>query len=193
MLGLFLCFAAFVLLIFVTVSAPTWDSVSFLDVPSETGTTHFGVFGFSGSVAHVGFRFLVPINGYDYTAIEAGSVRNLTFTLVLYPIGKPWPRLLRDSLNKCFSATCFSAFVVLLEFCGIRRRKGGKIAMILLAALATLVTVIAWILSMVLFGTVRSRFRDQDIDATWGNANWLGLAALVSLTCGLYAALRENA
>lgn len=176
MLGLFLCFAAFVLLIFVTVSAPTWDSVSFLDVPSETGTTHFGVFGFSGSVAHVGFRFLVPINGYDYTAIEAGSVRNLTFTLVLYPI-----------------ATCFSAFVVLLEFCGIRRRKGGKIAMILLAALATLVTVIAWILSMVLFGTVRSRFRDQDIDATWGNANWLGLAALVSLTCGLYAALRENA
>ena len=78
--GLFFVFAAAVLLVFVrlafpsrslsyvystgqltqaSVSAPTWNSVSFLN----TEGIHFGVFGYTGSDTHVGYRFPNPI-GY---------------------------------------------------------------------------------------------------------------------------------
>ena len=81
MLALFFCFTAFVLLLFVrnlrgavirmtehpqvTISSPTWDSISFLNVSTDYSSTHFGVFGFSGGKVHVGFHFLVPVIGYE--------------------------------------------------------------------------------------------------------------------------------
>ena len=64
--------------------------------------------------------------------------------------------------------------------------------MSLVSALAMLVTLVAWVIEMVLFGIARQRTRDRGIDADWGNANWLVLGALVSLfigwvlaTCGI--------
>ena len=55
--------------------------------------------------------------------------------------------------------------------------------MSLLSALAMLVTLVVWVIEMVLFGIARHRSRDRGVDATWGNANWLVLGALVA-ACG---------
>ncbi|KAI5824212.1 hypothetical protein K523DRAFT_315668 [Schizophyllum commune Tattone D] len=173
MLALFFCFTAFVLLLFVTISSPTWDSISFLNVSTDYGSTHFGVFGFSGGKVHVGFHFLVPVIGYDYLAIEGSHLHALTYTLVLYPI-----------------ATGISASALVAGVGATHNRRAGTIIMTLLAGLALLLALAAWVLSMVLFGTARSRFDEQGIDAAWGNANWVGLGALVALLVAFVAAWR---
>lgn len=71
--------------------------------------------------------------------------------------------------------------------------------MSLLSALALLVTLVAWVLEMILFGVARHHARDNGINATWGNANWLVLGALVSLaigfvlaTCGIFGSYRSR-
>lgn len=71
--------------------------------------------------------------------------------------------------------------------------------MSLSAALATIVTLVAWVLDMVLFGIARNRFRDQGIDATFGNALWITLGALVALllafcssACGVFGSYRKR-
>ena len=54
--GLVCCIAALILLIFATISAPVWNGVSFLDVTLANGkTTHFGVFGYTGSQRQLGY------------------------------------------------------------------------------------------------------------------------------------------
>ena len=55
--GLFFCFAAAVLLIFVSVSAPTWESISFLNVDTGGTELHFGVFGYTGTGTSIGYYF----------------------------------------------------------------------------------------------------------------------------------------
>ena len=52
--------------------------------------------------------------------------------------------------------------------------------MTLISALAFLVCLVAWVLEMVLFGVARDHMRDRGIDATWGNANWMGPGAPVN-------------
>lgn len=71
--------------------------------------------------------------------------------------------------------------------------------MTILAGLATLCTLVAWIISMSLFGTVRDRLRSEGINANWGNANWLALGALVALllgsctaACGIFGHYRDR-
>ena len=61
--------------------------------------------------------------------------------------------------------------------------------MSLVSALALLTTLIAWVIEMVLFGVARHRARDRGLDATWGNANWLVLGALVALFLAFFASL----
>ncbi|KAI4528663.1 hypothetical protein K525DRAFT_183796, partial [Schizophyllum commune Loenen D] len=165
MLALFFCFTAFVLLLFVTISSPTWDSISFLNVSTDYGSTHFGVFGFSGGKVHVGFYFLVP----------GSHLHALTYTLVLYPI-----------------ATGISACALVAGVGATHNRRAGTIIMTLLTGLAILLALAAWVLSTVLFGTARSRFEEQGIDATWGDANWISLGALVALLVAFVAAWRDR-
>jgi hypothetical protein len=62
--GLFFCFAACLLLIFVSVSPPTWNSVYFLNTGTGTGSIRFGVFGYTGSSTTVGYYFPAPLNTY---------------------------------------------------------------------------------------------------------------------------------
>jgi len=57
----------------------------------------------------------------------------------------------------------------------------GTIFMTLATTLAALVTLIAWIIDMVLWGIARNRFRDVGARAQYGNANWLTLGALIAL------------
>jgi hypothetical protein len=72
--GLFFCFVATVLLIIVrvrflltrntshlltqvSISAPTWNSVYFLRASDGGLSYHFGVLGYTGSKAQLGYRF----------------------------------------------------------------------------------------------------------------------------------------
>ncbi|KAH7888815.1 hypothetical protein F5I97DRAFT_1855748 [Phlebopus sp. FC_14] len=165
--GLFFCFAAMVLLIFVSVSAPTWDNISFLN----TSGLSFGVFGYTDSKPHVGYNF--PLSVPD---INSGVLHNLTYVLILYPI-----------------AAGLAGFAVLFGLCGAAYHRAGTVFMSLCAALSMLCTLVAWVVSTALFGTVRNRLIDDGISASWGNANWIGLGALVALllafctaACGVF-------
>lgn len=59
--------------------------------------------------------------------------------------------------------------------------------MALFAALATIITLVIWVIDMVLFGIARNRYRQQGIQANYGNANWIVLGALVALLLGFCA------
>ncbi|KAI0779864.1 pali-domain-containing protein [Fomes fomentarius] len=167
--GLILTFAAMVLLIFASVSSPKWEHISFLNAPTGGGTTHFGVFGYTGSDTHIGWSF--PANLAD-DRLNDGLFHNLTIVLILIPI-----------------AAGLSGIAVLFGICGAAYHRVGTVLMTLISALAFLVTLVAWVVEMVLFGVARKHFRDRGINATWGNANWLVLGALVALFLGFFAAL----
>lgn len=92
-----------------------------------------------------------------------------------------------------------SGLAFLFGLCGAGYHRVGTILMSLLSALAMLVTLVAWILEMVLFGIARDRSRNRGVDATFGNANWLVLGALVALflgflaaTCGIFGSYRAR-
>jgi len=41
----------------VSVSSPTWEMISFLDVGIGSSQVHYGVFGFTGSTPVIGYLF----------------------------------------------------------------------------------------------------------------------------------------
>ncbi|GJE94919.1 pali-domain-containing protein [Phanerochaete sordida] len=173
--GLFFTFAAMVLLIFASVSAPTWNSVSFLDA----GGLHFGVFGYTGSSTHVGYNFPAPVGD---SKLNDRTFYHLTQVLILIPI-----------------AAGLSGLAFLFGVCGAGYHRVGTILMSLLSALAMIVTLVVWVIEMVLFGVAHHHARERGVDATWGNANWLVLGALVALflgfitaTCGIFGSYRAR-
>ncbi|KIJ26114.1 hypothetical protein M422DRAFT_38353 [Sphaerobolus stellatus SS14] len=185
--GLFLCFAAMVLLIFVSVSSPTWEKISFLDVTQGGQTTHFGVFGYTGTSTHVGYFFdTVRLGLPGNTKLNNDVFHNLTFVLVLHPV-----------------AAGLAGLAVLFGLCGAAYSRIGTIFMTLTSTLALLVTLVVWIIDMVLWGIARDRFRDVGAKARYGNANWLTLGALIALilafcagavgSCGSYRRRRAAA
>ena len=84
-------------------------------------------------------------------------------------------------------AAGLSGLAVLFGLCGFAYHRSGTVFMTLVSALALLVTLIAWVIEMVLFGVARDHMRDRGIDARWGNANWLVLGALIALFLGFFA------
>ena len=92
-----------------------------------------------------------------------------------------------------------SGLSTLFGLCGAAYHRAGTVFMTLTGGLAFLVTLIAWIAEMSLFGIARNHMRDSGINATWGNANWLVLGALVALfiafvvsLCGSFGCYRKN-
>jgi len=182
--GLLFCSIACVLLIFVSISAPTWDKISFLNVGSNSanngGTLHFGVFGFTGSGKSVGYSFpagLVP----NISRLNTTTLHHLTGALILHPI-----------------AAALAGLTVLFGLCGLAHRV-GTIFMTISSVIAFLVTLVAWIIDMILWGIVRDRIRDQGVAAQYGNANWLTLGALAALVlsfclgiCGTFGNYRKR-
>ncbi|KAF8149550.1 hypothetical protein B0H34DRAFT_667677 [Crassisporium funariophilum] len=167
--GLLLCFAAMVLLLFVSISVPTWHRVSFLNV-GQPGTDQlkYGVFGGSNMSPSVGYHFtlVIPINSH----LNSGVLHNLTKTLILHPI-----------------ACGLAGIAFLFGICGAAYNRYGTIMMTLLAGLAFLTTFVAWVIDMILFGIARQRYRNAGEWAQYGNANWLTLGALVALALGFCA------
>lgn len=62
--GLFFCAAACVLLVFASVSAPTWNDISYMNVERGGETIKFGIFGWTGSETHIGYRIPTSVLGY---------------------------------------------------------------------------------------------------------------------------------
>jgi len=160
--GALLCFAAMVLLLFVSISVPTWSKVSFLNVgASGTDQLKYGVFGSTGSSPSVGYHFTNP-------SMNSAVLHNLTKALILHPI-----------------AAGLSGFAFLFGICGLAlASRFATIFMTLLSGFALLATFVVWIIDMILFGIARQRYRDAGDIAQYGNANWLTLGALVALLLG---------
>ncbi|KDR74992.1 hypothetical protein GALMADRAFT_226641 [Galerina marginata CBS 339.88] len=174
--GLFFCFAAMVLLIFVSVSVPTWSSVSLLNVgPPTANQLRYGVFGFTGSKPSVGYYF-------TNQHVNSTVLHNLTKTLILHPI-----------------AAGLSGLAFFFGICGAAYHRSGTVLMTLLSSLALLTTLVVWVIDMILFGIARQRYRDAGQRAQYGNANWLTLGALVALmlgfcfsACGIFGTYRRR-
>ena len=84
-------------------------------------------------------------------------VHNLTATMILHPI-----------------AAAFALFAAIFGFCGAGYSRVGTILMSLCAALATLVTLVIWLIDMSFWGVARNRIRDNAPAGTfvqYGNAN----------------------
>ncbi|KAJ7462260.1 pali-domain-containing protein [Mycena galericulata] len=165
--GLFFCLSAAVLLTFASVSAPTWDKISFLNAGSGADTTRFGVFGSTRTHLSVGYRFSSSSLDFNDSSLNTPVIANLTKALILHPI-----------------AAGMAGLASFFGLCGVSYHRGGTVVMVLLAALSTVVCLLAFLFDMVLFGIARNSFRGQGIPSQYGNACWLTLGALVSLLCG---------
>ncbi|KAF8522932.1 pali-domain-containing protein [Hysterangium stoloniferum] len=161
--GSFLCFLAFVLLVFVSVSPPTWDKVSFLDVTTGEKIIRFGVFGFTGSSRSIGYNFDLALVGLPTNKLSTGIVRVLTGALILNPI-----------------AAGLSALAFVFGVCNCR------CGIIYMTALSGIVTGVAFAIDIALCSIVRSRIREvgaaAGTTAQFGNANWLTLCAVFALS-----------
>jgi len=165
--GLFFCFAACVLLVIVSVSSPIWDAVSFLDASFGGREVHFGVFGYTGSARKLGYTIDPSILGVNNDSLNTAVIHNLTYVMVLHPV-----------------AAGLAGLAVIFGLCGAAYSRVGTIFMSLAAALATLCTLVVFIIDMVLWGIARNRIRDQGAQANYGNANWMVVGALAALLLG---------
>jgi len=183
--GLFFVFAACVLLIFVSISAPVWDKIYFLTVTAGGKTTHFGVFGYTGTRKAIGYGFDSGIIGVNTSNLNTTTLLNLTKSLILHPI-----------------AAGLSGIAFIFGLCGAAYHRVGTILMAITAGLAFIITLIAWVLDMALWGIVRDRIRDSEgtkSAAQYGNANWITLGAVVALAfafcagfCGSFGRYRSR-
>ncbi|KAJ7925273.1 pali-domain-containing protein [Mycena leptocephala] len=180
--GLFFCLSAAVLLTLVSVSAPTWDKIFFLDAGSGSAIIRFGVFGYTGTHISIGYRFNPSSLKFNDKNLNTPVIQNLTKTLILHPI-----------------AAGLSGLAFFCGLCGISCHRAGTVIMVLFSALATVVCLMAFLFDMVLFGIVRRQFRDQGIPSQYGNACWLTLAALVAIllgfstaACGMFARYKKR-
>jgi len=172
--GLFCCFAAAVLLIFATVSGNVWDKVSFLDATAGGRTIHFGVFGYTGIGKKLGYDVIAAVPGVSEGNLRTSALHGLTAALILHPI-----------------AAFFALIACVFGLFGAGYSRIGTILMSLSAAMATLITLVVWIIDMSLWGIVRNRIRNHGppgATAQYGNANWLTLGALVALFLGFCTA-----
>ncbi|CAE6437345.1 hypothetical protein ACGC1H_004426 [Rhizoctonia solani] len=165
--GLFFCFAACVLLIIVTLSAPIWNDVSFLNASVGGREVHFGVFGYTGSAHKLGYTIDPAVLGLNSNNLNTKLIHNLTYVMVLHPV-----------------AAGLAGLAVIFGLCGAAYSRVGTIFMSLAAALATLCTLVVFVIDMVLWGIARNRIRDEGANANYGNANWMVAGALAALLLG---------
>lgn len=129
---------------------------------------------------------------YSDQLLDTTALRNLTYVLILHPIGQPpgFSRLPIQSgghtdVLKTGAGLAFVAFS--FGLCGSARySRIGTILMSITASIAVIVTLVAFIVDMILFEIIRSRIRSdtEGNKAKLGNAIWMTLAALIALMLG---------
>ncbi|KAF9520494.1 hypothetical protein BS47DRAFT_636268 [Hydnum rufescens UP504] len=173
--GLVLCLAAMILLIFVSVSVPVWDKISFLDTKVQGKTIKFGIWGYTGSQKKLGYAINGALIGLSNNSLLDSSVlKNLTYILVLHPV-----------------AAALSFVSVVFGTCGVfSYSRVGTILMTVVSSLALFVTLVVFSIDMILWNIVRNQIRSDTSgnSATLGNANWLTLGAIIALVMGSCAA-----
>jgi len=203
----FFFFAAFVLLLLVTLSAPIIDAIYLFRLAATTGgaaasgsgNVNFGVFGycinasattFLGITAFSGGRCSSPRLGYrlDSTVarvLGAGDINDVisrvsTSVLVLNPI-----------------ATALTFFAFLLSLFMLRKGANGTSRLpsfltFAVGVFAALATTAAFIANIAIVALVRNRIRsnyDGSVRFDWGNGVWMTLGATIALWLALIGAL----
>jgi len=171
--GQFFLFAAFVLLVFVSVSAPVATWLYFLKAETSGVEIRFGVWGYCTRAGSGDWTCTSKSLGYDAdTAVDiiastgdiSGAViKGLTYTMVLHPIAAGIAliaMLVALTTNVC------------LDICGS-----------LISFFSFLVCLVALICDSVLWITARSRI-NSDLSgspASLSNCYWMVVAATISL------------
>jgi len=171
--GVFFAFAAFVLLIFVSVSAPTWRAIYFLEAETNGVQLRFGNWGYvvravggdwQSSGARLGYNAEAAVEQFGQLGDISGSVvRNLTYTLILHPIA---------------AAITLIAILISLTTNVILDTIGS-----LVSFFAFLVCLVALICDSILFVVARNRI-NRDVagsPASLSNAYWMVVAATILL------------
>ncbi|WWD03949.1 hypothetical protein V865_002007 [Kwoniella europaea PYCC6329] len=174
--GLFLAFAALVLLLFASISPPAWDEVDFLHAQTPSGKVVYGVFGYcikNGACSHrsVGYELTLP--GASNVSLNDKILHNLTYTLILHPIAGGF--------------AFFSLVFGLLAACAASRI--ATIFMALAAALGAVVTLVIFVIDMVLWNVLKNRIHDAGYEAGLGNANWFTVGAFAALVLSMCASV----
>jgi len=183
-IGTFLLFAAFVLLLVVSISAPVINNLALMKVDfseaSRAGVS-FGTFGYcvvgahltdndqcSGS--HVGYkpaRILSAIDSHiDFGSAARNTADGLTGAMVLHPVG------------------CVLAFIAFLFAAGAGFI--GSLFGAIVAVLAWIVTLVVMAIDFALFGIVKNHVNKSNlgIHAKYDAAMWMVLAAMICLFFG---------
>ncbi|RXK38412.1 hypothetical protein M231_04321 [Tremella mesenterica] len=179
-LSCFLLFAATVLLLIATISAPIWDKVAFMKVQNNGAKIAFGTFGYcqSGgsnngcSDTALGYN-IAALSGAvtDWTYVN-NHLETVTKALILHPI-----------------ACGISGIAFLIALVSHRI---GFLFSSLVAFLAFIVSLAVMIIDFVLFGIIRHEIRDNSSGtANYSTAIWLVLAATVILFFATFVVLFE--
>ncbi|KAF8335976.1 actin cortical patch SUR7/pH-response regulator pali [Cantharellus anzutake] len=180
--GTFFLFVSFVLLVFVSVSAPVWHTLGFMKVSGLAGHSSgarlvLGVYGYcitaagsdSCSKVSVGYPIGDVLNSIGGTT--AHRLHNLTGALILHPIAAG------------------ITFIALLTALGAHTV--GFLCASFIALIAWIATVLALILDFVMFGIVKRHVNDvglSSLKASWSTGIWLVVAAVVTLFIGTITA-----
>jgi len=165
-----------VLLLFVSVSAPSWGSIYFLKVHAATTSTpeqRFGIFGYcvtggaGCSAATFGYPLTLSGLGNDHNFGNT-ALHNLTKALIVHPI-----------------AGALSLLAMIWGFLGVCvASRACTILMSITAFFALLGALLALAIDLALWIIMRNRTQDAGYYAALGNANWLTVGAVAALILG---------
>jgi len=191
--GTFLLFAASILLLITTISAPVIKDISILKVTltNSSNARHssvtFGTFGHCVlDVApketdqdwctgrHIGYdpaAIMEQIDGGDFNYASAESTKGLTRVMVLHPVA------------------CALAFIAFL--CALGSGICGALLAALVAALAWIVTLVVMAVDFALFGIIKNHVNKDGSGshAYYSVGMWTILAAMVCLFFGMFVVL----
>jgi multisubunit Na+/H+ antiporter MnhC subunit len=211
----FLLFAAFLLLLLVSLSVPIIKTIYLLKLVVDptgsfiaaSGNLRAGVWGYCHSELRASFGPTGLSVPSDCTKAKLGYTIN---NVVARALG------LEDDLNRISNVitavlilhpiACGFAFVALvISLIAARPSRGttrlSTLLTIFSTLLAAIITTAVFVVDIVLVATVRSKVKDEtdDVDPKWGNAVWMTLGAMVALwlsilfsACGLFQIRRQK-
>jgi len=154
-----LTFAALVLVLLVTFSSPFISSINFINLPSASGSTTFGSFGWCAP------GYCLPSKvGYEYgTQVN----KSLTGAMLLWAI----------SVIFTFFTLLSVLPLLFVHESRALRFVGNRVFFMYASELALLFVVASWVLSIYGWHIALRAFQEAGTKVHLGSANWLGLTA----------------